>query len=204
MGVSRRPLVVIALAVLAGCASGGYSKVESGVTTAGKMRVTLESGWKRAPYGEVPERKAVSKVYSRDSIETDRLIVIPSVDVGESLFREVSGMRPPVRQEGATEDDTANFIAASLQASLWQGEADVAASNVRSHGFVGIPGLLFDLEADIPGAANQSGTAGAFVYEERLYITIFLAQSPGTWERYREEAQAVVESMVVTVKTISF
>jgi hypothetical protein len=206
MVVSPRALLLagIALAMLAGCATGGYSKVESGVVAAGKMRVTLGSGWQRAPYGEVPERKAVSKVLSRGDIETNRLILIPNVDVGESLFREVSDTRPPVREAGATEDEIANFIAASLRAALWEGEADVAASNVTPHGFVGIPGVLFELEADVPGAANLRGTAGALVHEEKLYVTIFLAQSPGAWERYREDAQAIVESMVVSVKTIGF
>ena len=73
MGVSPRSFVVVAfvLAMLAGCASSGYSKVESGVVTVGKMRVTLGSGWQRAPGSEVPEKKAVAKVYSRDSLETE-------------------------------------------------------------------------------------------------------------------------------------
>jgi hypothetical protein len=197
-------LAVIALALLAGCATGGYSKVESGVVAAGKMRVTLDSGWQRAPYGEVPERKAVSKVLSRGDIGTNRLILIPNVDVGEPLFREVSGTRPPVFVEGASEEDIANLVAESLRAVLWEGEADVAASNVTPHGFIGIPGVLFELEADVPGAANLRGTAGALVHDEKLYVTIFLAQSPGVWERYREDAQAIVESMVVSVKTIGF
>ena len=165
------------------------------------MRVTLGSGWQRAPGSEVPEKKAVAKVYSRDSLETDRLILIPNVDVGDSIFREMPGMQLPVRSAGASEADIADFVAASLQAVLWQGGAIIEASNVRPHGFVGIPGLLFDLEADLPGAANQRGTAGAFIHEERLYITVFLAQSPGSWERHREDAQAVVESMVTTVRT---
>ena len=61
---------------------------------------------------------------------------------------------------------------------------------------------MFDLEADVPGAKNHRGMAGGYVDEERLYINIFLAESPGYYERHKQVAQEVIESAVPTIKTI--
>ncbi len=194
----------LALIMLAACASDGYRKEESGVIAAGKLRVTFGRGWRRAPDSEVPEKRGVSRVYSRDGLVTDRLILVPGVGEGDALFRDVSGAGLPAYREGATDAEIANLVAASLQAVLWDGGAIIQADNVRPHGFTGIPGFLFDLEADVAGAANQRGMGGAFVYEEHLYVTVFLAELPRSYERHREDAQAVIESMVMTVKTIRY
>ena len=197
-------VAVVALAVLAACASDGYRKVESGVVAVGKMRITLGSGWRQASREKIPEKQGLMRVYSRDGLETDRLIVVPGVSPGDALFRDVTGAGVPVYEAGASDADIAKLVAASLQAALWDGGAIVEADNVRPHGFTGIPGLLFEVEADLPGAANQRGTAGAFVYDDRLYVSVILAESPGAWERFRDDAQAVVKSMVMTVKTIRY
>lgn len=206
MDVSHRSsiLAVLALVMAAGCVSNGYRNVGAGVVAIGKLRITLGSGWQRAPGTETPEKTATSRVYSRYDLERDRLIVIPGVSVGDPLFRDVYETGLPVFANGASETDIANLVAASLQAVLWQGDALIQASNVQPHGFTGTPGLMFDLEADVASAANQRGKGGAFVSEGRLYVVLFLAQSPGVYEKLREAAEAVVESMVLTVKTIRF
>jgi hypothetical protein len=204
MDVFSRSFIVVSLALvmLAACASDGSGRDDSGVVALGKMRVTIGPGWQRVPDKDVPEKQGWLRVYSRDGLGTDRLILVPSVGPGDALFRDVNGTGVPVYQGGASDADIASFVAASLQAVLWDGGATIEASNVRPHGFTGIPGFLCDLEADVPSAANQRGMVGAFVYEDRLYVTVFLAEAPGAYERHREDAQAVVESMVMTMKTI--
>ena len=194
-------VALLALFVLAACASGSVKKDESGVVALGKLRVTLGPGWQRVTDG-VPETKDRSRVYSRDGIDSDRLILVPSVAPGDALFNDVNGRGLPVFQPGASEADLANLVAGSLQTALWGGGATVKASNVSAHGFTGIPGVMFDLDADLPDAANQRGMAGAFVHDERLHVTIFLAESPGAFEMHREHGLAVIDSMVVTIKTI--
>jgi len=61
---------------------------------------------------------------------------------------------------------------------------------------------MFELDADVPGSKDHRGMAGGFVYEGRLYINIFLAESPEYYERHRQIAQEVIESAVPTIKTI--
>lgn len=194
-------VVLLALFMMAACASGSVKKDESGVVALGKLRVTLGPGWQRVT-DDVPERKDRSRVYSRDGLDSDRLILVPNVTPGDTLFNDVTGRGLPVFEPGASQADIADLVAGSIQSALWDGGATVTASNVDAHGYTGIPGVTFDLDTVIPGAANQRGMAGAFVHEERLHVTIFLAESPGAYEQHREHGQAVIDSMVVTMKTI--
>jgi len=195
-------VAILGAVVATGCASSDYRSEEAGVVAVGKMRVTLGPGWRRAPDADTPEKPHSARVYSRDGLEHDRLILIAGIDEGNTMFRDevVPGL-PNFRAE-MTNQEIANLVAASLQAVLWDGVADVRASNVREHGFVGVPGFMFELEADIPGAKNQLGMAGGYVDEGRLYVNIFLAESPGYYERHREIAQEAIESAVPTIKTI--
>lgn len=195
-------VLVLVLAIAAGCVSNSYRSEQAGVVTAGKIRVTLGSGWQRAPTAEVPEKRSVSKVYSRDGLEHDRLIVVASIAGGEAIFRDEAAAGLPRFQTGMTDTEIADLVAKSLERVLWDGAATVVASNARAHGFTGIPGFKFELEADVPGAADHRGMAGGLVDDDRLYVTIFLAVSPENYERHRQEAQGVIDSTVLTIKTI--
>ena len=65
-------VALLALFVLAACASGSVKKDESGVVALGKMRVTLGPGWQRVTGDDVPERKDRSRVYSRGGLDSDQ------------------------------------------------------------------------------------------------------------------------------------
>jgi hypothetical protein len=195
-------VAVLGIVMATGCASNDYRSVEAGVVAVGKMRVTLGPGWRRAPDAETPEKLALSRVYSRDGLEHDRLILVANINEGQAIFREEPARGLPKFRTAMGIPEIADLVAASLQAVLWDGTADVRASNIREHGFLGVPGLMFDLEADVPGAKNHRGMAGGYVDEERLYINIFLAESPGYYERHKQVAQEVIESAVPTIKTI--
>lgn len=195
-------VLVLVFILAAGCASSSYRAEQAGVVTAGKMRVTLGSGWQRAPAAEVPEKRSVSKIYSRDGLEHDRLILVASIADGEAIFSASGTAGLPTFRANMTEAEIAGLVAKSLQAALWESAATVVASNARAHGFTGIPGFKFELEADVPGAADHRGMAGGFIDENKLYVTIFLAESPGYYDRHRQTAQDVIDSTVLTIKTI--
>ena len=192
----------IGVAIASGCASNQYQTVEPGVISIGKLRVTLGPGWQKARGAETPEISAMSRVLSRDGLEHDRLILIAGIDDGQTIFRNETIRGLPEFRTEMTVPEIADLIAASLQAALWEGGALVQATNPRTHGFVGVPGFKLELEADIPGAANQRGMAGGFIHEERLYVNIFLAEAPGYYERHKQVAQEVIDSAVPTIKTI--
>jgi hypothetical protein len=195
-------VAVLGAVMATGCTSIDYRSVEAGVVAVGKMRVTLGPGWKRAPDAETPEKTHSSRIFSRDGLEFDRLILIASINDGQAIFRDEAGRVLPKFQAAMAAPDIADLVAASLQAVLWDGAAEVKASNVREHGFVGVPGFMFELEADVPGAKDHRGMAGGYVDEGRLYVNIFLAESPGYYERHKQIAQEAIESAVPTIKTI--
>lgn len=200
--VKMLSVAVLGAVMVAGCASTGYRSVEAGVIAIGKMRVTLGPGWRRAPDTETPEKLSLSRVFSRDGLEHDRLILVASINEGQAIFREEAARELPKFRTAMAIPEIADLVAASIQAVLWGGAADVRASNVREHGFVGVPGFMFELEADVPGAKNHLGMAGGYVDDGRLYINIFLAESPGYFERHKQTALEVIESAVPTIKTI--
>jgi hypothetical protein len=205
-GMTLRSLLACALlamvVIVAGCTSNSYRSVQAGVVVAGKMRVTLGSGWKQAPSAEVPEKLSTSKVFSRAGLERDRLILVTAVENGAALFRDPGTAGLPVFRADMSEKEIGDFVAVSLQAVLWDGAAMLAASNARPHGFTGIPGFRFELEADVLGAADHRGMAGGFVDDDKLYVTIYLAESPRYYEKHRQAADDAIESTVLTIKTI--
>lgn len=190
------------LVIAAGCTSNSYRSVQSGVVVVGKMRVTLGSGWKQAPGAEVPEKLSTSKVFSRGGLERDRLMLVTAVANGKAIFRDAGTAGLPVFRADMSEKQVADFVALSLQAVLWDGAAMLAATNARAHGFTGIPGFRFELEADVLGAADHRGMAGGFVVEDKLYLSIFLAESPRYYEKHRQAADDAIESTVLTIKTM--
>jgi len=194
--------LVLVFATVAGCASSNYRSVQPGVVTVGKMRVTLGSGWQRAPDAETPEKLALSRILSRDGLENDRLILIAGITDGEAIFRVQAITGLPTFQTEMDLSKIADLVADSLQAALWDGSAIIKASNIRAHGFAGTSGFKFELEADVPGAADHRGIAGGFVDDGRLYVNIFLAESPESYERHLQTAQQVIDSAVLAVKTI--
>jgi hypothetical protein len=194
--------VLVAMITIAGCAPQAPRAAEAGVYEIGKLRVTLDNGWYEQRAAELPDTQARSKTWSREGLEHDRLFVTGGVADGEPVFDAGDYTGLPVFRSNMSAAEVAEFAAQSLQRVLWNGSASIAASNVRERGFTGLPGFEFELSADMPGSASHRGIAGGFIEEGRLYLTIYLAESPGYFERHRQAAQAVIDSSVPTMKTI--
>ncbi len=195
-------VALLVLVVASGCATDAYRPVGAGVSKIGKLRVTLDDGWQRAPGAEVPEEHSLSRTLSRDGLQHDRLMLLAGINHGQAVFRDSTLTGLPPFQAEMTIPEIADAVAESLQAVLWDGAATMKASDPRARGFTGMAGFIFELEADVPGAADHRGVAGGFVDEERLYLIIFLAESPEYYERHLQAAQEVIDSAVLTIKTI--
>ena len=204
MQFSRRLVIaaIIALAVSAGCAGKEYRPATSGVTAIGGMRVTLGDGWQRVPTSETPEKLGLGRVLSRDGLEYDRLVLIAGVKSGNAIFEQPDAAGLPVFRANMTSSEVADFVAESLQAVLWDGQSAVTASNAIERGFTGVPGFQFDIKADVTSTTKHRGMAGGYIDDDRVYVTIFLAESPQYYDRHKELAQAVIDSMVPGIPTI--
>lgn len=199
---SARTATLVAMMICCGCGSSAPRASEEGVYEVGRLRITLDGGWYKQSGSDLPRAQARSSTWSREGVEHDRLFVTGGVDDGEPVFKASDYPGLPVFRSDMSATEVAELVAQSLQRVLWNGSASIAASNARERGFTGLPGFEFELSAEVPGSASHRGIAGGFVDEGRLHLTVYLAESPGYFERHREAAQAVIDSSVPTMKTI--
>jgi hypothetical protein len=199
---SARTATLVAMMICCGCGSSAPRASDEGVYEVGRLRITLDGGWYKQSGSDLPRAQARSSTWSREGVEHDRLFVTGGVDDGEPVFKASDYPGLPVFRSDMSATEVAELVAQSLQRVLWNGSASIAASNARERGFTGLPGFEFELSADVPGSASHRGIAGGFVDEGRLHLTVYLAESPGYFERHREAAQAVIDSSVPTMKTI--
>ena len=194
---------LIVLALIAACATNKNTSVVPGVTSFADMRVTIGEGWLRAPAGVVPEERSLSMTLTHESLEQDRLMIIPGVSDGQSIFRDQDDASPlPSFATNMSSEQIAAMVGESMQQTLWNGGATVAIKNARDQGYNGIPGFVFDLEVDMPSGPDHKGTAGGFVYENRLFVIVYSAESPEYFERHIDVVRQLIDSMTVRIKTI--
>jgi hypothetical protein len=169
------------------------------------MRVTIGEGWLRAPAGVIPEERSSSRTLTRETLERDRLMLIPGVSDGQSIFRDQDNANPlPLFTENMNSEQIAAMVGQSMQQALWNGGATVAIKDARDHGYSGITGFVFDLEVNMPSGPDHKGAAGGFVYKDRLYVIIYSAESPEYFDGHIDVVRQLIDSVTVRVKTIGF
>jgi hypothetical protein len=199
----RLPGVLILLALIAACATNKYASVVPGVTSLGEIRVTIGEGWLRAPASVIPEERSASRTLTRENLERDRLMLIPGVSDGQSIFRDQNNATPlPLFAANMNSEQIAAMVGQLMQQALWNGSATVAIKDARDHGYGGIAGFVFDLEVNLPSGPDHKGAAGGFVYEGRLYVIIYSAESPGYFDGNIDVVRQLIDSATVRVKTI--
>jgi hypothetical protein len=194
--------LVFSLLLISGCSTTNHNAAVPGVMSLGKMNVTIGTDWFRVPAGDTPEKRSSSRVYSRSSLDSDRLMLIPGISDGQAVFKSDNESSSLLFSADMSVQQIADLVAQSMQQSLWNGQSKVSVANAREHGFTGIPGFKFDLNVALPGGQNQQGIAGGFVHEDRLYVNIFVAESPAHFEQHEGAAQQVIDSAVLQVRTI--
>ena len=200
----RFPGMLILLALIAACATSKYASVVPGVTSFGAMRVTIGEGWLRAPASVVPEELSLSRTLTHENLDQDRLMIIPGISDGQSIFRDQNNATPfPLFAANMNSEQIAAMVGQSMQQALWNGSATVAIKDARDHGYGGIAGFVFDLEVNMPSGPDHKGAAGGFVYKGRLYVIIYSAESPEYFDRHIDVVRQVIDSATtVRVRTI--
>ena len=195
--------MVIFLLLISGCSTTNHNAAVPGVVSLGKMNATIGIDWFRVTEGEAPEKRASSRFYTRGSFDSDRLMLIPGISDGQAVFKSDNESASLLFDADMTAQQIADLVAQSMQQSLWNGQSTVSVSNARDHGFTGIAGFKFDLNVALLGGQSQQGIAGGFVHEDRLYVNIFVADSPAHFEQHESAAQQVIDSAVLKVRTIN-
>jgi len=197
-----RYVIILTLASLTGCATGN-TLVQPGVNSFGAMRVTADDNWTKVSSELTPSARKKSRTWTQDGLQNDRLIIIPSVEDGESLF--VSGNKSaalPVFHADMSQNEIEELVRSSIVKLLDEGQSVVKTSNQRSQGFGEHGGIMFDIDTAVTDGADYRGSAGAFVADEKLYMVLFLAAEPDYFSKHAARADEIIKSATLSVKTI--
>ena len=193
--------VMLAFASLVGCAMGP-STVQPGVNSFGSMRVTADDNWTKAPIDATPLARSSSRTWTQEGLSNDRLIIIPRVAEGESIFENDSELAVmPVFRADMSPKETAELVESSIVNLFESGQAVVGSSNLRPQGFGAQSGFMFDVTAAVPDGTEYRGSVGTFVDDNEMFMVIFLAADPPYYDKYAERADAIIKSATLTVRT---
>ena len=196
-------LMLIGLFALAGCETASYRLVEPGVQTIGSLRITAGPEWNLAPAMSTPASRSMSQTWTQDGLLLDRLVIIPSVGDGESLFvSRDKAAALPVFHADMLPNEIEELVESSIVKLYGEGNAAVSTSNLRPQGFGTHGGFMFDIEASVTESPDYRGMVGAFIDDEKLNLALFLAAEPAYYEKHAAEAESVIRSMTTSEPTI--
>lgn len=189
------PIVQIVLAalamLLAGCTS--YTQVEPGDSFHSGMRVSNTRAWNVAPRQAMPFSRSSSQMWTQDGILLDRILIIPAVGHGKSIFKSTAEDQAlPVFKRDMSAKDIEELTESSMVKLFGEGQVIVETSRLRPHRFGRDPGCMFDLAIAVTDGPDYAGIAGAFVSSQELYLIIYMAATPYYFEKHRDEALVII------------
>ena len=170
---------IFLIVTLSGCATG-YTLVSPGAVSVSGIEINADSGWNRVPNHELSWVRGATQVWTRNGLSLDRLVVIPDVEVGESIYRIASNTDYPVFRAGMRNGDIVELVDKTIEIAQGGNHTVVTTQQVRAQRFGADDGVIFDLHAIVHDGPDYHGLAGAFVSDGKLNIVYFLGASPYT------------------------
>jgi hypothetical protein len=190
--IYRGVLLVLAACMLHGCVA--YSLVEPGTVEVGELRVRPESAWSRASPTSLSFVRSGTTVWTQDGLMLNRLMIIPAVPDGETIFKDREGYAAlPAFRATMLPNELEELTASSLAKMFGEGNAAVRTANLRPHRYGEDRGILLDLEAAVTDGPDYKGLAGAFVADNELYVMFYLAAVPYYYEKHLSEAEKIIK-----------
>lgn len=187
-----RLMLSVFIVLVAGCVS--YSAVGPGALDYNGMSVQTSQAWNLAPKQATPAARSDSKVWTRDGILLDRIMIIPGVPSGESLFKTLSTDQAlPVFKADMLPNEIEELTESSIVKLFGEGGAAVETVNLRPHRYGDNNGFLFDLNVAVSDGPNYKGVAGALVVAERLYLIFYLGAEPYYYDKHLDEALIIIK-----------
>ena len=190
MNIRLMPAVLVVL--VWGCVT--YSAVGPGALDYNGLKIQTSQAWNLAPTQATPAARTGSRVWTQDGILLDRIMIIPAVPSGESLFKtSASDQALPVFQADMLPNEIEELTESSLVKLFGEGGAIVETANLRPHRYGDNNGILFDLNVAVSDGPNYKGLVGAFVVAERLYLIFYLGAEPYYYEKHLDEALVIIK-----------
>lgn len=183
---------IIATLAMIACASSAI--VHSGVNTVGQMRISTESEWHSMTKSDTPESNGLTRTWTKNGLPQDRLILIAGIKDGSPILKNGGeAFRPTM-----SASELQHLVQSSIPALTGTSSSTLQIRDEREQNFGLNAGVFFEFSA---GAASQ-GSAGAFVFEDALYVNLFLATDADAFAAVGAEAEAVILSATGNIKTI--
>lgn len=199
----RLAFVFAVAGLAAGCATTAYRAVIPGVHEIGAMKVAAGPGWNLVPGSATPSSRPASRTWTQDGLLLDRLMLIPGVNDGESIVRSRDAAAAlPVFRSDMLPNELEELVESTIVKLYGEGNAVVSTSNLRPQGFGGHPGVKFDLHAAVTDSPDYRGIVGAFIYEQRLYLILFIGAEPHYFDKHRDKVDAIIDSVSMRIPTI--
>ena len=177
------------------CATTGppFVAVGPGTVTAGSMQISADGAWNQE--SRTPTLKSGGQIWTRDGLLLDRLIIVPDIADGETIFVPRDKSEPlPSFSSDMLPNEVAELVESSVVGMFGEGAVTVETSGLRPHRFTTNRGFLFDLEVTVGDGPDYRGMAGGFIAGEKLYLVIFFGADPYYWKKHLPAAQQVIES----------
>ena len=183
-------LLLLLIALVTACASGG-PLVTPGRTTAGGG-LTIDAGMEWTRMGGSREQ-----LWTIDGPLLNSLYLISSVREREFIFlgERQTRLRPDgaFYHRGMRPDELRDLIIDGMRAA---GAVNVEATNLRPVDFGGREGLRFEMTMDNEAGLKYSAMAAAFEHEKGLALALYYAPA----EYYYPRDQAKVSAMLDTLR----
>ncbi len=181
------------VASLSACAAG-YTLVSPGAVSVSDFAVDAGDGWNRVPAAELAWARRRSQVWTQNGVSLDRLVLIPHIEDGDSIYRPNSSIEYPLFRAGMTSAELAGLVDETIELAQGANRTEVTTSEIRTQRFGDEEGILFDIEAIVHDGPAYRGIAGAFASDDRLYVVYFLGASPYYYEQQSASALATILS----------
>jgi len=191
-----RSSFVLAFAIsVSGCTTMSFVAVAPGPVLVGDLSLTPSTTWNAAPAMVRPYSRRDAQVWTQDGLLLDRIMIIPAVADGETLFvsREDTAALPTFRSD-MLPNELEEFTESSLVTLFGEGNAVVSTSGLRPHRFGENQGVLFDFDASLTDSPDFRGLAGAFIVDELLYMMLYVAAEPYYYGKHIDEARSIIET----------
>ena len=197
-----KKLIVAALCLwLAACVS--YTLVSPGSMSLSGLEVSTSQAWNRVPPQLSPSSRKDAQMWTQDGVLLDRLMIIPAVPDGETIFKPVSRTQAlPQFRSDMNPKEIEELTESSISKLFGEGEVIADTSNLRPHKFGGRTGFLFDLHLAVNDGPDYGGIAGAFIVEGNLNLVVFLGAKPYYFDKHKDEALAVIRGARVPANLI--
>lgn len=188
-----RLCVIASLIWMHGCAVTGYTLVAPGTVGVGSLELDASSSWNQAPAGLSPNTRKDGRVWTKDGLLLDRLLIIPGVPDGEAIMtsRQKDALLPVFRAS-MLPNEIEELVESSIVKLFGEGAASVSTANLRPHRYGEHRGVLFDLDVAVSNGPTYKGLAGSFIVDDRLYLMLYFGAEPYYFDKHRAEAEAII------------